>query len=262
MKCELVARHITEWLVAQAKKSRTKGFVVGVSGGVDSALTSTLCARTGLRTLALSMPIDQPLDQLSRADRHIAWLTQHFSNVEGFKVDLTAVNKSLLDALPDAAKGPLALANSRSRLRMLTLYAFANTHELLVAGTGNKVEDFGIGFFTKYGDGGVDVSPIGDLLKSQVRELAAYLDVGPELVNAVPTDGLWGDNRSDEAQIGASYDALEWALQLYESGKHKDAAMTEREKLVFEIFLARHEASRHKMECPPICGIPDAYKAM
>jgi NAD+ synthase len=261
MKCDSVVRHISEWLVAQAKESRTKGFVVGVSGGVDSALTSTLCARTGLRTLALSMPIDQAPDQLSRADRHIAWLAQHYSNVEGFKVDLTAVNNSLLSALPDAAKGPLALANSRSRLRMLTLYAFANTHELLVAGTGNKVEDFGIGFFTKYGDGGVDVSPIGDLLKSQVRQLAAYLDVRPDLVNAVPTDGLWGDNRSDEAQIGASYDELEWAMQLHESGKHREAALTERQTQVLEIFLARHEASRHKMECPPICLIPAPHKA-
>jgi NAD+ synthase len=260
MKCDLVARHITDWMIAQAEQSGTKGFVVGVSGGVDSALTSTLCAGTGLRTLCLSMPIDQAPDQLSRADLHISWLAQRFANVQGCKVDLTGVNKSLEQALPDAAKGPLALANTRSRLRMLTLYAFANSNELLVAGTGNKVEDFGIGFFTKYGDGGVDVSPIGDLLKSQVRELAAFLGVQSELVNAVPTDGLWGDNRSDEAQIGASYDELEWAMELHGSGKHQEHSMTEQQKRAFQIFLSRHQASRHKMECPPICVVPEPYK--
>jgi NAD+ synthase len=260
MKCDWVARHINDWMIAQVEKSKTKGFVVGVSGGVDSALTSTLCARTGLRTMCLSMPIDQAPDQLSRADTHIAWLAQRFPNVQGFKVDLTAVNNGLLHALPEAAKGNLALANSRSRLRMVTLYAFANSNELLVAGTGNKVEDFGIGFFTKYGDGGVDISPIGDLLKSQVRELAAFFEVGADLVNAIPTDGLWGDNRSDEAQIGASYDELEWAMELYESGRHKDHAMTDQQKHAFQIFHARHQASRHKMECPPICTIPLDYK--
>ncbi len=260
MNCAAVVHYITDWLSGRADESRLKGFVVGVSGGIDSALTSTLCAKSGKPTLCLSLPIHQPPDHLTRAAKHIAWLLESYSNVEAFTVDLTSAFDVLTDALPHAARSSLALANSRSRLRMLTLYAFANSYGYLVAGTGNKVEDFGVGFFTKYGDGGVDISPIGDLLKSQVRELAGFLGVTEEIVKAVPTDGLWTDDRSDETQIGASYDELESAMRCHALGHYSLTQMTDREKDVYRIFSERHKGSRHKLELPPVCLIPDHLK--
>jgi len=208
MQVEKVTNHIVKWLKDYAVNANIKGFVIGISGGIDSAVTSTLCARTGLELLCLEMPIHQEKNQEDRAARHIAWLQKNYENVSKQPVDLTPVFDSLVAALPPVANEEdrfMALANSRARLRMTTLYYFAGLNGYLVAGTGNKVEDFGVGFFTKYGDGGVDLSPIADLMKSEVYAIGSYLGVNDEIIKAAPTDGLWGDDRTDEDQIGASF---------------------------------------------------------
>ena len=262
MKTKDVAHHIINWLNDYAEESKLGGFVVGVSGGVDSALTSTLCANTGKPTLCLEMPIHQEKDQVSRSNSHTNWLAKNFSNVRVKVVPLTALYDSFcqLDAeRNDNTNTPLSLANTRSRLRMATLYYFASQERFLVAGTGNKVEDFGVGFYTKYGDGGVDVSPIADLMKSQVRELAAHLGVHGSIVQAAPTDGLWDDNRTDEDQLGATYDELEWAMKQQENGKNV-ADFTDREKTVFTIYEKHHTMNKHKMVPIPVCVIPQHLK--
>ena len=262
MKTKDVAHHIINWLNDYAEESKLDGFVVGVSGGVDSALTSTLCANTGKPTLCLEMPIHQEKDQVSRANSHTNWLAKNFSNVRVKVVPLDTLYDSFcqLDAeRNDNTNTPLSLANTRSRLRMATLYYFASQERFLVAGTGNKVEDFGVGFYTKYGDGGVDVSPIADLMKSQVRELAAHLGVDGSIVHAAPTDGLWDDNRTDEDQLGATYDELEWAMKQQENGKNV-ANFTDREKTVFNIYEKHHTMNKHKMVPIPVCVIPQHLK--
>ena len=215
MKLQETADHITNWLKSYAENAGVKGFVVGVSGGIDSALTSTLCARTGLEVLTLEMPIHQHPDQASRGQDHQAWLSVNFPNTRHTQVDLTPVYDHFVAAMiSGGADHELSLANSRARLRMSTLYYHGQANGLLVAGTGNKVEDFGVGFYTKYGDGGVDLSPIADLLKTEVFALARHLGVVDSILDAKPTDGLWGDDRTDEDQLGASYPELEWALSL------------------------------------------------
>lgn len=262
MKTKDVAHHIINWLNNYAEESKLDGFVVGVSGGVDSALTSTLCANTGKPTLCLEMPINQEKDQVSRANSHTNWLAKNFSNVRVKVVPLNTLYDSFcqLDAeRNDNTNTPLSLANTRSRLRMATLYYFASQERFLVAGTGNKVEDFGVGFYTKYGDGGVDVSPIADLMKSQVRELAAHLGVHGSIVHAAPTDGLWDDNRTDEDQLGATYDELEWAMKQQENGKNV-ANFTDREQTVFNIYEKHHTMNKHKMVPIPVCVIPQHLK--
>ena len=246
MKTKDVAHHIINWLNDYAEESKLDGFVVGVSGGVDSALTSTLCANTGKPTLCLEMPIHQEKDQVSRANSHTNWLAKNFSNVRVKVVPLDTLYDSFcqLDAeRNDNTNTPLSLANTRSRLRMATLYYFASQERFLVAGTGNKVEDFGVGFYTKYGDGGVDVSPIADLMKSQVRELAAHLGVDGSIVHAAPTDGLWDDGRTDESQLGLSYKELEEAME-NENSVNRDK------------YNSIREANLHKMEAIPVCKIP------
>ena len=264
MKTQAVADHITAWLKDYCERNHQKGFVVGVSGGIDSALTSTLCARTGLPTLCLEMPIHQASNQVSRALEHIAWLQASYPNVGMERVELTPVFDQLVDTLPRHEQQEvmdLALANARARLRMTTLYYFAGLHGYLVAGTGNKVEDFGVGFFTKYGDGGVDLSPIADLTKTEVYAVARELGVVESLMVAKPTDGLWGDDRSDEDQIGASYPELEWAMDLRERALDPEAmALTDRQRTVLAIFDRRKAANRHKMEPIPVCGIPAGLK--
>lgn len=262
MKTKDVAHHIIKWLNDYVEESKLGGFVVGVSGGVDSALTSTLCANTGKPTLCLEMPIHQESDQVSRANSHTNWLAKNFSNVRVKVVPLNALYDSFcqLDAeRNDNTNTPLSLANTRSRLRMATLYYFASQERFLVAGTGNKVEDFGVGFYTKYGDGGVDVSPIADLMKSQVRELATHFGVHDSIVHAAPTDGLWDDNRTDEDQLGATYDELEWAMKQQENGKNV-ADFTDREKTVFTIYEKHHTMNKHKMVPIPVCVIPQHLK--
>ena len=262
MKTKDVAHHIINWLNDYAEESKLYGFVVGVSGGVDSALTSTLCANTGKPTLCLEMPIHQEKDQVSRSNSHTNWLAKNFSNVRVKVVPLNTLYDSFcqLDAeRNDNTNTPLSLANTRSRLRMATLYYFASQERFLVAGTGNKVEDFGVGFYTKYGDGGVDVSPIADLMKSQVRELAAHLGVHGSIVHAAPTDGLWDDNRTDEDQLGATYDELEWAMKQQENGKNV-ANFTDRKQTVFNIYEKHHTMNKHKMVPIPVCVIPQHLK--
>jgi NAD+ synthase len=258
MQTKEVIDHIVNWLKDYAANAKMNGFVVGISGGIDSAVVSSLCAKTGLRTLCIELPIHQSQDQVTRAREHIEGLKKKFANVTDLEVDLTKTFDTFTKSVPDAgesAKIQLSLANVRARLRMTTLYYFAGLHNYLVAGTGNKVEDFGVGFFTKYGDGGVDLSPIADLLKSEVYELARELDINNSIVTAAPTDGLFGDSRSDEDQIGASYDELEWAMQQAEAGKNEEE-FTGREKEVFSIYQSRHRANKHKMVPIPVCEIP------
>lgn len=257
-----VNEHIVNWLKDYAVNAKVSGFVVGISGGIDSAVTSTLCAQTGLKTLCIEMPIHQAESHVSRAREHIAQLKQRFPNVENAVADLTPTFESFRSAVPaseNEAKLNLSLANSRARLRMTTLYYFAGIHGLLVAGTGNKVEDFGVGFFTKYGDGGVDLSPIADLMKSDVRALAVYLHVPDSIITAAPTDGLFGDDRSDEAQLGASYDELEWAMLQHDAGKSAEG-FSGREKTVLEIYKRLNFVNQHKMNPIPVCLIPSELK--
>lgn len=259
MNCKTVSEFIISWMENQLKESGQKGFVVGVSGGIDSALVSTLCAKTGFPLIALSLPILQANDQHNRSQEQLEWLRKNYSNVSTFTVDLTKTFVEMKNALPGEAQGELALVNTRSRLRMATLYSFANSANHLVAGTGNKIEDFGIGFFTKYGDGGVDISPIGDLVKSEVYQLAAYFGVPESIQKAAPTDGLWEKDRPDEEQIGASYNELEWAMDYCARNNFVDTKLIPTDKLstreieVLKIYLSRHRSSRHKMTMPPVC---------
>lgn len=262
MNDKAVARYIVKWLDDYLVESRSKGFVVGISGGVDSAVTSILAAMTGKPTLCVSLPIHQPAGHLSRAEEHMDLLNGRFGNVRSVSVDLTPAYDIFVSSFSpsgDSERIDLTNANTRSRLRMTALYYFAGIENMLVAGTGNKVEDFGIGFFTKYGDGGVDISPIGDLTKTEVFSLARYLGVADSILKALPADGLFDDDRSDEDQIGATYPELEWAMEQAERGASDDY-FTGREREVYEIYLRRNMANRHKMSTPPVCVIPENIK--
>jgi NAD+ synthase len=263
MDCQFVSEQIVRWLKNQLKSTGQKGFVIGVSGGVDSALVSTLSAMTGEPTIVASLPIGQKTEL---ADKHIAWLTARYPNVRGSEIDLTqahyqfelAVWADIFDknsySLDTNYNRDLVSANLRSRFRMCALYAFANASGFLVVGTGNKVEDFGIGFCTKGGDSMIDISPIGDLFKSEVKALASHVGVIGEIVTAAPTDGLWADGRTDEDQIGATYDELEWAMKwLYTQHDESFSSLTKRQSEVITIYLKRHTANQHKMQMPPIC---------
>jgi NAD+ synthase len=254
MKQKEIIAHIVNWLKDYSNTSGTEGFVIGISGGIDSALTSTLCAMTGKKVICLNMPIRQIKNEYDRGNEHISWLKNKFSNVSSAEVDLTAIFEQMENSYDKEVQDFLTMANTRARLRMTTLYAYAGHHKLLVAGTGNKVEDFGIGFFTKYGDGGVDLSPIADLMKSQVYQLAAELGVTGSILKARPTDGLFADGRTDEDQIGASYDMLEWAM-LYIENK-ESYALNEEQTKALNIYMSRHKANRHKMDAIPVCPIP------
>ena len=259
---EKVNIHIVEWLKNYANNAKANGFVIGISGGVDSAVTSTLCAQTGLQVLCVEMPIHQAPNQVLRGREHIDQLKKRFSNVLDVKTDLTDTFEAFKSAVPitkDSTKVNLSLANTRARLRMTSLYYLAGIHGLLVAGTGNKVEDFGVGFYTKYGDGGVDLSPIADLMKSDVYALGEFLTIPESILTAAPTDGLFGDNRTDEDQLGASYDELEWAMLAAESGK-TPADFIGREKSVFEIYKRLNTSNKHKMDPIPVCIIPKTLK--
>ncbi|WP_035670133.1 NAD(+) synthase [Flavobacterium sp. 83] len=256
---EKVNTHIVNWLKTYAENAKVNGFVIGISGGVDSAVTSTLCAQTGLQVLCVEMPIHQPHSHVTRGREHIEQLKNRFPNVTSVEADLTSVFEDFKTIVPtdvDTQKLHLSLANTRARLRMTTLYYFAGIYGLLVAGTGNKVEDFGVGFYTKYGDGGVDLSPIADLLKSEVYSLGAYLEVPDSILKASPSDGLFGDERTDEDQLGASYDELEWAMNQDETGKSAND-FTGREKVVFEIYKRLNTTNKHKMNAIPVCLIPN-----
>jgi len=249
------------WLSSQLEESKCTGYVVGVSGGIDSALTSTLLSLTGEQVVCLNLPINQDSSQFSRSSAHIKWLEGQFPNVRGEVLDLGEAFSGFQRVFSELDLHDISYVNLQSRLRMCALYAVSNTHNLLVCGTGNRVEDFGIGFFTKYGDGGVDISPIADLLKSEVYSLSRHLGISEEILSAAPTDGLWGDNRGDEAQIGASYVELEWALKYAEDNSSTSKAtvnlsFSERQREVFNIYMDRHLGTKHKMELPPVCSIP------
>lgn len=249
---------IVNWLSDYAKKSGVNGFVVGVSGGIDSALTSTLCAKTGLPTLCLEMPIHQEKQQQNRSLLHLDWLSKNFENVQTKTVELTSVFDTFQHAVEDDKELDiklLSLANTRARIRMTTLYYHAGVNGYLVAGTGNKVEDFGVGFYTKYGDGGVDISPIADLMKTEVQSLAKTLGVDTSIVTAPPTDGLWGDDRTDEDQLGATYPELEWAMNQRDIGKTSND-FEGRQKVVFDILERLNKNNLHKMIPIPVCEIP------
>ncbi|MBU8910784.1 MAG: NAD(+) synthase [Desulfobacterales bacterium] len=258
MKTKKVIDHIVQWLDTYLGESGLAGFTIGVSGGIDSAVTSTLCARTGKPVLALNMPIYQAEDQVSRASAHIIWLKKTFDNVKNIDVELSPVFDQIKKSFPDHIQDGLTMANTRARLRMLTLYAFASNHKMLVAGTGNKVEDFGVGFYTKYGDGGVDISPVADLMKTQVYALGKDLGIIEDIMTAPPTDGLWEDNRTDESQVGATYAELEWAMHYLDSFRKEP--LNERQKKVVSIYNKFHAANKHKMDPIPACLIPDDLK--
>lgn len=262
LQIEKVNTHIVNWLKTYAENAKVQGFVVGISGGVDSAVTSTLCAQTGLTTLCVEMPIHQAISHVSRGREHIEQLKKRFPNVINTEADLTSVFEDFKKIVPnnfEIDKVNLSLANSRARLRMTTLYYFAGVHCLLVAGTGNKVEDFGVGFYTKYGDGGVDISPIADLMKSDVYALGNFLKIPNSILVASPTDGLFGDDRTDEDQLGASYDELEWAMRENEK-EIKQEEFTKRESEVFQIYKRLNTINQHKMNEIPVCLIPEEFK--
>jgi NAD+ synthase len=259
MKRKEVIDHIVAWLKQYSEYSNTGGFVIGISGGIDSAVTSTLCAMTGKETICLNMPIHQFKAEYDRGHEHIDWLKSRFRNVKSHEVELTKAFQAMEQTLPGEIQDWLTMANTRSRLRMTTLYAFACHNKMLVAGTGNKVEDFGVGFFTKYGDGGVDLSPIADLMKSEVYGLAKELGIIESVRTAKPTDGLFADGRSDEDQIGASYDELEWAMKFI-SNPHDFSLLNERQRAVLDIYTKMNKANQHKMNPIPVCIIPEELK--
>ncbi|REE08061.1 NAD+ synthase [Winogradskyella pacifica] len=262
MQTENVVDHIVNWLKDYATKAKVNGFVVGISGGIDSAVTSTLCAKTGFDVLCIEMPIHQAPSHVTRAQEHISFLKSQYPNVKDTVVNLTPVFeefKTEVSLEGKQATVDMALANTRARLRMTTLYYHAGLLGLLVAGTGNKVEDFGVGFYTKYGDGGVDLSPIADLMKSEVYAIGNYLNVPKSIIEAAPSDGLFGDARSDEDQIGASYPELEWAMQVTEEGKTAND-YEGRKREVIEIYSRYNSSNKHKMNPIPVCEIPKNLK--
>ena len=232
---------IKDWILnyVNSMPVRAKSLVIGISGGIDSSVSSTLSAMTGLRTIVLSMPIKQNGSQHDLSLRHQEWLKKNFKNVEGHTVELDSLFKTFESTLKDFSSEH-GMANSRARLRMSTLYQVAAANNGIVVGTGNKVEDFGVGFYTKYGDGGVDISPIADCTKTQVWELGKYLGVSEEIINSQPTDGLWDDGRNDVQQLGMSYEDLEKAME------NKDDPN-------YQKYLKIREKNLHKMNPIPVC---------
>ena len=239
-------KDIIKW-ISDYSKDRFK-LVVGISGGIDSAVVSTLCAETGLDTYAVSLPINQNKIQLENARNHINWLKERYANVKSMEYDLSSTFH-FFSKIFDIEQSDLSLANTRSRLRMTALYHIASNVNGIVVGTGNKIEDFGVGFFTKYGDGGVDISPIADLYKSEVFNLAKELCIIDQIQDAKPTDGLWDDSRNDEDQLGATYEELEWAMKNQNIELKK---LTEREIEVLKIYNKFNKINNHKMVFVPI----------
>lgn len=262
MQTEKITEKIVSWLKNYALDANVNGYVIGVSGGVDSAVVSTLCAMTGLKVLMIEMPIRQKEAEVSRAWEHMNQLKERFENVEAISVNLTPAFEELYKTFnvndTEFPTEKLAFANTRSRLRMLTLYYYGQINGLLVCGTGNKVEDFGVGFYTKYGDGGVDVSPIADLYKTEVYALAKSLDLVESIQNAIPTDGLWDVDRTDEQQIGATYPELEKIQK--EWGTKTEADYSGRDLEVFKIFSRMNKAAQHKIQPIPVCDIPEEWR--
>jgi NAD+ synthase len=240
-----LTERIVEWLKIYCQENNIKSLVIGVSGGIDSAVSSTLSAKTGLPVYALGMPIYQKEEQETLSDVHLEWLQTNFSNVVVHKFDLSKVFDTFKFTMRELGSNTLALANSRSRLRMVTLYQVATSVGGIVVGTGNKVEDYGVGFYTKYGDGGVDIAPIADLYKTEVWELGKHLGVDQRIIDAKPTDGLWDDGRTDEDQIGTSYEMLEWVM---EKGLNEDPMfLSENQTKAIEAYKKFNIQNKHKM---------------
>ena len=235
---------IKDWILnyVNSMPSKAESLVIGISGGIDSSVTSTLCAMTGLKTIALTMPIKQKKDQNDLSLLHKKWLTDNFKNVETHLLELDNLFKNFENTLSNF-KNEHGMANSRARLRMTTLYQVAAANKGIVVGTGNKVEDFGVGFYTKYGDGGVDISPIADCSKTEVWEIGKELKISNEIINAKPTDGLWDDGRTDEGQLGLKYEELEDAMNNPDSPN-------------YEKYIKIRKLNLHKMESIPVCKIP------
>lgn len=248
-------QYIVDWIKDYCSKNDIYTLVIGVSGGIDSAVTSTLCALTGLETIVINMPIQQSSGEIDRGLEHMNWLIGKFDNVISTTVNLNNTFNSFLDDFntTNLPSNKLAEANTRSRLRMVTLYHMAAKYGGIVVGTGNKVEDFGVGFYTKYGDGGVDISPIADLMKSEVYDVGKELGIIETIMTAAPTDGLWGDTRTDEDQIGASYDELEWAMTF----NGDESSLSPKQKEVLEIYNKFNTANKHKMLPIPVCIKPE-----
>lgn len=251
MKAKKRIELITCWIQRYAKKHDIQCLVVGVSGGIDSAVVSTLCARTGIPTVALSMPIEQSEHTHTLSQAHCEWLRANFDNVETHILHLTEPFRHFQAALAHF-DDELASANSRSRLRMMSLYQVAQSRGGIVVGTGNRVEDFGVGFFTKYGDGGVDISPIADCMKTAVWDMGRELGVLEEIVKAAPTDGLWNDGRTDEDQLGMTYPELEQAM-LDDENHAKKLSRSRRHRL--EAYRNIRARNLHKMRPIPVCRI-------
>ena len=239
------SKFISDWILnyVNSMPKKAKSLVIGISGGIDSSVSSTLSAMTGLRTIVLSMPIKQNGSQHDLSLRHQEWLKKNFKNVEGHTVDLDSLFKTFESTLKNF-NSEHGMANSRARLRMSTLYQVAAANNGIVVGTGNKVEDFGVGFYTKYGDGGVDISPIADCNKTEVWELGRELKILDDIINAAPTDGLWDDGRTDEGQLGLSYKEIEEAME-NENSKNRDK------------YIQIRKSNLHKMDPIPICKIPN-----
>jgi NAD+ synthase len=263
-------KHITKWIRQYASKNKISTLVVGISGGIDSSVVSALCAETGLKTIVVQMPIRQNKKLDNRSSMQAGWLLERYPNVTHMSMDLTPVFTAFEKKTDpfcgsiDASQVNLAFANSRARLRMMTLYQIAQCHNGLVVGTGNRVEDFGVGFFTKYGDGGVDISPIGDCLKTEVWDMGRELGLEQEIIDAAPTDGLWDDGRTDEGQLGMTYPDLErmMALDFLKRCKAVDSDMPGSAKLSADDRkkLKQYQDTRarnmHKMQPIPVCKIP------
>lgn len=263
-------KHISKWIKSYATKHKISTLVVGISGGIDSSVVSALCAETGLKTIVVQMPIRQNKKLDNRSSMQATWLLERYrENVTHMSMDLTPVfsafEKKLepfcnSESFPQEEQKQLAWANSRARLRMMTLYQIAQSHGGIVVGTGNKVEDFGVGFFTKYGDGGVDISPIGDCLKTQVWDMGREFGLPQEIIDAPPTDGLWTDGRTDEDQLGMSYPDLERAMSNDEH-ERQDVYNTlpldlpKEEKAQLKKYRAIRARNLHKMEPIPVCEI-------
>ena len=238
---------IEKWIKDYVESMDTPAncLVVGVSGGIDSSVVSTLCARTGIKTLVASMPISQRPEHHDLSLKHASWLTMKYPNAYSVELDLTYAFMSFEDIMKDKKfSSDMGLANSKARLRMMTLYQIAASTSGIVVGTGNKVEDFGVGFYTKYGDGGVDISPIADCNKTEVWELGRELKILDDIINAAPTDGLWDDGRTDEGQLGLSYKEIEEAM-INENSKNRDK------------YIQIRKTNLHKMEPIPVCKIPN-----
>ena len=237
--------YIKSWILDYCKSmpKEPDSLVVGISGGIDSSVTSTLCAMTGVKTIVLSMPINQISSQHDLSFKHKEWLKEKFKNVESYTIELDDVFKSFQLKL-SKFDNDHGMANSRARIRMTTLYQVAAANNGIVVGTGNKVEDFGVGFYTKYGDGGVDISPIGDCTKSQVWEMGKNLGILKEIAEEQPTDGLWDDGRTDVNQLGMSYQELEEAMKDSSNKNHKK-------------YLEIRKRNLHKMNSIPVCKMKD-----